>query len=201
MTPAKRILDLVLASLALVLLVPLGLWICGLILLRDGRPVLFRSERMRGPEDAFSLLKFRTMRPDPADFGVTGADKEDRVTRTGRWLRKYRLDELPQLWNILRGDISFVGPRPPLRVYVDAAPGLYARVLRSRPGLTGLATLHYFKHEARILSRCTTGAETHATYLRRCVPAKARLDLIYQRNRSVCYDVILLWQTVRSVLR
>ncbi|WP_193140405.1 MULTISPECIES: sugar transferase [unclassified Meridianimarinicoccus] len=200
MTPAKRLMDLTIALIFGVLFLPLGLGIAVVILLRDGRPILYRSERMKTATQGFTLLKFRTMRLDPADAGVTGGDKSDRITRTGRWLRAHRLDELPQLWNVLRGDISLVGPRPPLRLYVEAEPALYSAVLRSRPGLTGLATLVYHRHESRILARCQTPEETHETYLRRCVPAKARLDLIYCDNRNVCLDLVLLWRTLRAIL-
>ncbi|MEV8465930.1 sugar transferase [Fluviibacterium sp. DFM31] len=200
MTPAKRLMDLTLALVFGVLLLPLGLGIAAVILLRDGRPILYRSERMKTATQGFTLLKFRTMRLDPADAGVTGGDKSDRITRTGRWLRAHRLDELPQLWNVVKGDISLVGPRPPLRLYVEAVPTLYAAVLRSRPGLTGLATLVYHRHESRILARCQTAEDTHETYLRRCVPTKARLDLIYADNRNVCLDLVLLWRTLRALL-
>ncbi len=200
MTPAKRLADIVLALVGGVLLLPVILAVAAVILVRDGRPVLYGSERMRAPGRPFTLWKFRTMRPGTEDGGVSGGDKAMRITPTGRFLRRTRLDELPQLWNILRGDMSFVGPRPPLRRYVEMFPDLYARVLGSRPGVTGLATLIYHRHEERILARCTTAEETDRVYARRCVPAKARLDLIYQRKRTVCMDLVLLARTFGRVL-
>ena len=151
------------------------------------------------PDQSFRLVKFRTMRPDPTTGGVTGGDKSARISRVQRFLRRSRLDELPQLWNVLRGDMSFVGPRPPLRVYVEAFPDLYAEVLRSRPGVTGLASLTFHAHEEAILARAASAAETDALYRRRCVPRKARLDLIYQRKASLCFDLALLWRTLRRV--
>jgi lipopolysaccharide/colanic/teichoic acid biosynthesis glycosyltransferase len=200
MTPAKRLLDLALVLiLGAILVLPMllvALW----LLLADGRPVFYVSERMRGPNRPFRLWKFRTMAVSTADSGVSGGDKSGRVTHTGRILRKLRLDEAPQLWNILRGDMSFVGPRPPLRSYVERFPDLYTRVLRSRPGLTGLATLRFRRHEERLLARCTTAAETDAVYARRCVPRKARLDLIYQRHRTLCMDLEILRETIAQVL-
>ena len=102
------------------------------------------------------------------------------------------MDELPQMWNILRGDISFVGPRPPLPVYVTRFPDLYAQVLQSRPGVTGLASLVFAAHEEALLSRCATSDETDAIYARRCVPRKARIDLLYQRRRSLLLDAWLV---------
>ncbi|KIT17007.1 sugar transferase [Jannaschia aquimarina] len=200
MSAGKRLLDLVLACFLAVILAPVIAVIAVWLAIRQGRPVLYGSERMRSPEQPFTLWKFRTMAPDPADAGVTGGDKVDRITPQGAWLRARRLDELPQLWNVLRGDISFVGPRPPLRRYVDLRPDLYARVLRSRPGITGLATLTYEAHEEALLSRCRTGAETEAVYLRSCVPRKAALDLIYQERRTLCLDLWLIGRTAAKVI-
>lgn len=199
MTLPKRLFDLTLALLLCALLaLPFAL-ICGWLLLRSGRPLFYVSERMKTPTQAFHLWKFRTMTVVQGDTGVSGGDKSQRVTPEGRILRRFRLDEIPQLWNILRGDMSFVGPRPPLRQYVDRFPEIYARVLNSRPGLTGLATLYFHRHEEWILSSCKTAAETDLAYSRRCVPRKARLDLIYQKNQSVCGDFMVVWETARRV--
>lgn len=201
MTPQKRLFDL---ALALGLVAPLGLLmtLVALVLaLTQGRPVLYGAERMRDPARAFTLWKFRTMRPASGDGGVSGGDKAARITPAGRLLRRTRIDELPQLFNILKGDMSFVGPRPPLRQYVEACPETYAAVLRSRPGVTGLATLVFHRHEERLLARCATSDETNRVYLRRCVPRKARLDLIYQRRQSACLDLWILARTLRGVAR
>lgn len=199
-TPAKRLFDLALALvLVAVLAVPFAA-LLAVLLATEGRPLFYRAERMRAPGRPFRLWKLRTMRPAASDGGVSGGDKAARVTRAGRVLRASRLDEVPQLWNVLRGDMSFVGPRPPLREYVERFPDLYARVLRSRPGITGLATLVYHRAEERLLAPCRDAAETDAVYARRCVPRKARLDLIYQRNRTLCLDAVLLGRTVGRVL-
>ena len=196
MTPAKRALDLILALALSVLLAPVIAIIALVILLRDGRPVFYVAERMKAPGQPFNLWKFRTMRVVRQDSGVSGGDKSGRITATGRFLRRTRLDEMDQLLNVLRGDISFVGPRPPLRRYVEQFPELYGEVLKSRPGITGLATLAYHRTEERLLADCATPEETEVVYTRRCVPAKARLDLIYARNRNICYDIKLMAATV-----
>lgn len=196
MTPARRAFDICLAALLALLLAPLILGLALLALALQGRPVFYLSERMRAPDRAFRLVKFRTMAPDPADAGVSGGDKAGRITRLGAVLRRSRLDELPQLWNILRGDMAFVGPRPPLRRYVERFPALYALVLRDRPGVTGLATLVFHRHEERILAACRTAAETEAAYVLRCVPRKARIDLIHQARRSPCADLAILARTL-----
>jgi lipopolysaccharide/colanic/teichoic acid biosynthesis glycosyltransferase len=135
-----------------------------------------------------------------SDQGVSGGHKQSRITPQGARLRAKRLDELPQLWNILRGDLSFVGPRPPLREYVEKFPKLYADVLKTRPGVTGLATIRFHRHEERLLSRCTSAQETEEVYTRICIPRKAQLDLIYLRSRSICFDFSLVFETIGKVL-
>lgn len=200
----KRLFDLVGAVVATILFSPVLLGITlAMLVLGDG-PVLYVSERMKTPQKGFSLYKFRTMRPaaiDDENKGVSGADKAGRITKLGKILRKYRLDELPQLLNIIKGDMSLVGPRPPLRYYTDLFPDLYQKVLQNRPGVTGLASMAFHKHEERALQNATTPEETDAIYQRRCVPQKGRIDLIYGRNRNICYDVVILVQTVLRVVR
>ncbi|WP_323040101.1 sugar transferase [Gemmobacter sp.] len=202
MTPAKRLLDLTVALLLIaVLALPFGLLLLWL-LWREGRPLFYVAERMKAPGQPFDLWKLRTMRTAAPgrNAGVSGGDKANRVTATGRLLRRTRLDEVPQLWNVLRGDMSFVGPRPPLREYVERFPEIYAQVLQSRPGITGLASLHFHRHEEWLLAQCRTPQETDAVYARRCVPRKARLDLIYQQRRTIWLDLALMIETAAKVL-
>ncbi|TLP54975.1 sugar transferase [Parasedimentitalea maritima] len=201
MTWHKRLFDLFFATLLVLGLGPILLGLLLWLLLKEGRPLFYVAPRMKGVDQPFSLWKLRTMTVVEADTGVSGGDKASRVTKTGAWLRGRRLDEFPQLWNILKGDLSFVGPRPPLRQYVERHPEIYAQVLASRPGVTGLASIVYHKHEAALLERCQTPAETDAIYSRVCVPAKARLDLIYQRNQNMCYDFDLVFQTIGNIFR
>lgn len=195
-----RVFDLaVLLILAPVIL--LGLLVgATLVLITDGRPVFYLSRRMKAMDQGFSLLKLRTMKPATSSGGVTGGDKECRVSNIGQFLRRTRLDELPQAWNVLRGDIRLVGPRPPLPEYVSRFPEIYRQVLRTRPGITGLATLTFKDTEARLLKNCHTAAQTDAIYVRRCLPRKAALDLIYQRNKSIRFDLWLIWSTFRGLL-
>ena len=192
----KRLLDIVGVLVLAVALLPVIAVLALVILIVEGRPVFYISERMKTATEGFSLVKFRTMRTVAVDSGVSGGDKAARITRIGAFLRRSRLDEVPQLWNILKGDMSFVGPRPPLRVYVEDYPQIYGPVLRSRPGVTGLATLIYHRHEQRLLEACSSAAETDAVYRRACVPRKARLDLIYQAHQSPCFDIWIMFRTV-----
>jgi lipopolysaccharide/colanic/teichoic acid biosynthesis glycosyltransferase len=201
MTAPKRLFDLCLVMILIVILSGVIVGLAVLIALKEGRPVFYLSERMKTPDQGFCLIKFRTMKVAKKDSGVSGGDKDDRITTLGGVLRKTRLDELPQLWNVLRGDISFVGPRPPLREYVERFPAIYDQVLKSRPGVTGLASVRYHAHEEMLLKRCGTALETDTVYTRACVPRKARLDVIYQNHQSLCFDMRILVETVWPKLR
>lgn len=193
----SRAQEVVLALAILVVLAPVIAVIGALILIVDGRPIFFLSPRMRDPERRFMMIKFRTMRPG-SDQGVTGGSKASRVTRLGKVLRRTRLDELPQILNILRGDMAFVGPRPPAPEYVRAEPELYARVLMQRPGVTGLATLVLHRREQALLAQASTARAVDLIYRRRCLPIKARIDLIYRRRCSPAND---LWLMALTALR
>ncbi|RMC34682.1 sugar transferase [Paracoccus alkanivorans] len=196
----KRLFDIVLAT---VLLVPLSVVMAVValtLLVVQGRPILYRAERMQAPGRSFRQLKFRTMLLHDEDSGATGAHKHWRITPIGRFLRRSRIDEFPQLFNILRGEMSFVGPRPPLREYVERFPLKYRQVLRCRPGVTGLATLIYHRHEDRILARCGSAEATERAYYRRCLPAKLRIDEIYLHRSSLGLDLWILWNTARIVV-
>lgn len=201
MTFSKRLMDILGSIILLILLAPFILITALVILILDGRPVFYISERMKSPQEGFDLIKLRTMKPARGDSGVSGGDKADRITRTGPFLRRTRLDELPQLWNILRGDMSFIGPRPPLRQYVERFPEIYGQVLKSRPGVSGLASIYFHAHEEHLLARSTSREATDEIYCRACIPRKARLDLIYQANRNLCFDMVLMLKTVFKRLR
>jgi len=201
MTWQKRIFfDLLFASLPVVILSPVIIGLLAWLWIGQGRPLFYAAERMKTPDQGFELWKFRTMQAADDDQGVSGANKNARITKIGAKLRRSRLDELPQLFNILRGDLSFVGPRPPLREYVERFPELYNEVLRSRPGVTGLATIVYNEHETALLARCNTSQETDDVYCRACIPRKARLDMIYQRHQSTLFDFDLVFQTIGGLV-
>ncbi len=161
------------------------------VVIEDGRPILFRQVRVGRRGRPFQLLKFRSMRTAHSGTRITAAG-DRRVTRTGRILRKFKLDELPQLWNVVRGDISLIGPRPEVPAFVDPADGTWQQILEVRPGITDLATLVY-RNEEEIL-----GGHPDPEYLYRheVLPAKLRLNLLYMRNRSLVTDARLLFLTV-----
>ena len=201
MTRSKRLFDVAFALVLMtVMAIPTAL-VAALLLLCQGRPIFYLSERMQTPERKFWLWKFRSMHIARDDSGVSGGDKADRITKIGTVLRHTRFDEVPQLWNILCGEMSFVGPRPPLPSYAYRFPDLYSQVLQNRPGLTGLATLVFHKREHALLANCHSAAETDAIYARRCIPRKARIDMIYKQKQMLLLDIVILAQTLLHIFK
>lgn len=198
MTWGKRLLDLIVSVPAGMIAAPILLVLCILLLIREGRPIFYVSERMKTPTQGFGLVKLRTMRSSApgAEGGVTGGDKSTRMSNFHRLLRRTRADELPQLWNVVKGDMSLVGPRPPLRLYVEDYPELYGEVLKCRPGVTGIASLRFHRREEQLLAACSSAAETDTVYRRRCVPRKARMDILYKNSQNLCGDISLIIQTI-----
>ena len=196
----KRVVDILLAVVLLAILSLPMLIVAALLLITQGRPLIYSGSRMKAPGQPFQQYKFRTMVLVDEDGGATGAHTHWRITPLGRFLRRTRLDELPQLFNILVGDMSFVGPRPPLPEYVERFPSLYTTVLRTRPGVTGLATLIYHRHEDRIMAKCDTAEETDRAYYARCLPTKLRIELVYRRSASPLLDIWIMWKTFIAVI-
>jgi len=186
------LLDSGAAAIGLILLSPVLVLIALAIAVDDGFPVLFRQERVGRNGKLFQILKFRTMRAVQSGPKVTSSG-DSRVTRAGRWLRKLKLDELPQLWNVLRGDMSLIGPRPEVPEYVELDDPLWQTVLSVRPGITDLATLA-FRHEEEVLS---AAADTEDCYRGIVLPQKLRLNVYYLQSRSPLRDLKLLWLTAR----
>ena len=195
-TGFKRLLDVFLAACGLLLCAPLYLLVGAAIALFDGLPVLHVATRVGRHGRLFKLLKFRTMKPNAsaAGPGVTSAG-DVRVTRLGRLLRKTKLDELPQLVNVLAGDMSLVGPRPEDPRYVARYTNDQRRLLDVPPGLTSIASIRYVDEE-RLLS----AENPERVYLEQVLPAKLSLELEYLARQSVGSDLWILWMTLRSVL-
>ena len=191
--PLPRLIDAVLAFTALIVLAPILLVLALVILITEGRPVLFRQMRIGKNGRPFLILKFRTMRSGAGpESAITAAD-DSRVTPVGTWLRKLKLDELPQFFNVLRGDMSLIGPRPEVPEYVQLDHPLWRAVLQSRPGITDLASLAFRDEEAML----RPAADADAYYRSSILPAKLRLNLLYQQTRTLPRDLKLLWLTAR----
>lgn len=187
----RRALDIIVAVLALVAFLPL--MICAAILVRlcSAGPVFFRQKRMGRDGSEFTLYKFRSMRPESDASGTITVSGDTRITPIGALLRRYKLDELPQFWNVLRGDMGLVGPRPKL-------PQHEALHMTCRPGITGAATLA-FRNEEEFLSGIPEH-ELETFYELFVKPAKAHLDLEYMRTASLTSDIRILWRTAAACL-
>jgi lipopolysaccharide/colanic/teichoic acid biosynthesis glycosyltransferase len=177
---------------ALLFFLPLFAVIALAVVLENGRPVFFRQTRIGRHGRPFPLLKFRSMRVGLSGTAVT-AGNDRRVTRVGRVLRRYKLDELPQLWNVVRGDMSLIGPRPEVPAFIDLTDSNWRAILSVRPGISDLATLVY-RNEEDVLA----GAADPERYYRDVVlPTKMALSLHHIQARSWRFDVKLLALTLR----
>ena len=191
---AKRFFDVTLATVALVASAPLTLIALALARIDTKQSGLFRQERIGRGGEPFEVLKIRTMRQSTLDTTVT-TSMDARITSLGRILRKFKIDELPQLINVLRGEMSLVGPRPDVRGFADLLQGDQRRVLAVRPGITGPAALAY-RHEEQLLA---TVADPEM-YNRQVIwPDKVRINLAYIDNYSLMADVGCLVNTIASV--
>jgi lipopolysaccharide/colanic/teichoic acid biosynthesis glycosyltransferase len=189
----KRLVDIVAASIGLLLLSPLFLILAALIKLDSSGPVLFRQERIGRGFIPFLIYKFRTMAAGRANEGLCITSRNDaRITRVGRWLRATKLDELPQLLNVLIGDMSLVGPRPEVRHYVELFRSEYEPLLSIRPGMTDLASLKY-RDEGDFLAQVE---DPEAEYVTRILPDKIELGNMYLRRASLLFDLSLILNTL-----
>ncbi len=190
----KRLTDIFASLLGLLLISPLFIFISVAIIIDTGFPVFYKQSRVGINGKHFRLFKFRSMRTDLKGLKIT-LNEDPRITKSGKWLRKFKLDELPQLINILKGDMSLVGPRPEVQKYVDHYSEAQMQVLSVKPGLTGLDSLH-FSHENELLE----GKENPEDfYISDIMPAKLELSLEYIRKRSFWFDFKLVLQTIRKV--
>ena len=189
----KRLVDILGASLGLVLFSPLFLILAVLITLDSSGPVLFRQERIGRGFIPCYIYKFRTMAVGRANEGLCITSRNDpRVTRVGRWLRATKLDEFPQLLNVLVGDMSLVGPRPEVRHYVELFRSEYERLLSIRPGMTDLASLKY-RDEGDVLAQAE---DPEAEYVTRILPDKIELGNLYLQRASLLFDLSLILNTL-----
>lgn len=196
MSRSKRAFDVALSILGFVLLWPLLLVIAALIK-SDGGPVFFRQERVGRRGRPFRIWKFRTMVVDAERMGlqITAAG-DPRITRVGGWLRRTKLDELPQLLNVLTGEMSFVGPRPEVPRYVAMYDAEQTRVLELMPGITDPASLRYFD-ESRLLADVD---DPEAAYVQDIMPAKIRVNLAYAHHATTRDDMRVVFRTAAHLL-
>lgn len=188
----KRIFDFLVALLLLLLLLPVFLLVAVIIKCDTSGKVFFIQQRVGKDNQDFGIIKFRTMIADAEKNGQLTIGNDSRITRSGKFLRKYKLDELPQLFNVLKGDMSLVGPRPEVRKYVSLYNEEQKKVLSVKPGITDPASIR-FADENHLLAGCENPEEK---YIREIMPAKLKLNLEYIERQSFLNDIKILIQTV-----
>ncbi len=201
----KFLFDRLIAFLGLIVLSPVMLVVAILIMVKMGGPVLFKQQRVGKEGKRFTMFKFRTMKADHGGSSVSVAG-ESRITPLGAKLRKYKLDELPELWNVLKGDMSFVGPRPDVPGYADRLQGDDREVLLLRPGITGPASLKY-RNEEEMIAEYVAQAKTQGDFRSEqeialwyndnvMWPDKVRINCYYYRHYSFVKDIQMIFCTV-----
>lgn len=194
----KRCFDIVVSLIILSVFLPFGILIALAIKIDSKGTIFYRQERVGKNGKVFRLLKFRTMRTDADKAGkLTVGMRDPRITRIGYFLRKTKLDEFTQFWNVLIGDMSIVGPRPEVQEYVNLYTPQQREILTVRPGITDYASLEYF-HENEILGAAENPRET---YIHKVMPAKLDLNKKYLQNPTLLHDLKLMWMTFVKVLK
>ena len=195
----KRIFDFLLGGAGLLVCLPLMALVALVVRLSSAGPVFYRQWRVGQDNRPFQLLKFRTMtaKASPGAPSLTRAG-DNRITRVGRVLRRWKLDELPQLLNVVAGQMSLVGPRPDLSEYLEGLDAGLKQVSQLRPGITGWASIHY-RNEEELLAQ-VPASELKQFYCARVLPDKVRLDLEYAAKASLVSDCALLCTTLRTVV-
>ncbi len=194
----KRLFDIFFSLAGLIALSPLFLAVSLLIKLDDHGPVFFRQERIGKNFRPFLIYKFRTMTVDAGQRGpLITVSGDTRITRTGKIMRKYKIDELPQLINVLKGDMSLVGPRPEVKKYVEMFRSDYGKLLAVPPGITDPASINYSAEEG-ILSQAQENWEDE--YVKKVLPEKIRLSLQYAGNHNLLVDAGVILETIFKLL-
>ncbi len=193
-----RLFDVILSAAGLILLSPLFAVIYILICMESRGGGFYSQERIGRGGRPFRLYKFRSMRKGADRQGlITVGGHDPRITRTGYFIRKYKLDELPQLWNVLTGDMSLVGPRPEVARYVAMYTDEQRRVLSVRPGITDHASIEY-ADENTILGQAD---DPDRTYVEKVIPDKIRYNMIYIDNHTVCEYFRIIFLTFRRIIK
>jgi lipopolysaccharide/colanic/teichoic acid biosynthesis glycosyltransferase len=194
----KRTIDLISGLLGIIILSPVLLVIGALIKAYDGGPIFYTPWRVGLRKKLFRMYKFRTMVVNADRLGgPTTKTKDPRITPIGHWLRKFKLDELPQLKNVIAGEMSLVGPRPEIPSEVETYGPEWEVIFSVRPGITDLASLE-FRHEGEIVARSGI-ADPHAAYRLLIKPRKLELQREYALNHSLWLDTQIIWQTLKAI--
>ena len=188
----KRVCDILISSIGLISLIPLFVIISIIIKLSSKGPVFFVQNRVGKNGDIFSMIKFRTMTIQQDNLSTVSIYGDSRITNFGFFLRRYKLDELPELFNVLKGEMSLVGPRPDVPGYADKLVGEAKLILLLRPGITGPATLKY-ANEEKILASCNDPVRYNDEII---YPDKVKINLDYYYNNSIWIDFKIIFATI-----
>jgi len=192
----KRLFDILSSLIVLILLSPLLIIISLWIILDSKGGAFYKQERIGKNQKPFGLYKFRSMRPDSDKKGQITIGNDNRITKVGKFIRKYKIDELPQLFNILKGDMSVVGPRPEVKKYVDLYTDEQLKVLNVKPGLSDYASIEYFD-EQTVLGKAK---DPNKEYIEVVMPAKLKLNLKYIKDKSLLTDLKIIFKTLRKII-
>lgn len=193
----KRAFDLTIAIVVLIVFLPLFLIVGILIMIESKGGIFFKQERIGKDLIPFNILKFRTMYVNAEAKGkLTVGSKDSRITKIGFWIRKYKIDELPQFINVAKGEMSIVGPRPEVSKYVNLYSNIQKKVLSIKPGITDYASLKYFE-ENKLLGKSLNPEET---YVKEIMPEKLKINLEYLEKNSFKNDLIIIWKTFLRII-
>jgi lipopolysaccharide/colanic/teichoic acid biosynthesis glycosyltransferase len=194
----KRLFDILFSLLGLVLLLPIFLIISIIILIDDGLPIFYKQTRIGKNFQPFKLLKFRSMfQNKTSDSLITIGNRDERITKSGYFIRKYKIDELPQLMNVLIGNMSIVGPRPEVKKYVDLYDAQQQQILSIKPGITDYASIVY-SNENELLAK---SQEPEKTYIQEVLPHKLSLNLKYLNEQSFMTDIKIIFNTIKKIIK
>ena len=188
----KRLFDIIFSFLGLILLLPLFIIVSILIKVDSSGPIFFLQERVGLYGKYFKIIKFRSMKVNHNDSLTVTLKNDKRITRIGRKLRKYKIDEIPELMNVLIGDMSFVGPRPDVPGYIDLLKGNDRNILKLRPGITSLASIKYLNEEQLLLEQEDPIAYNNDVIF----PDKVKMNLNYYENNNIWIDIKIIFATV-----
>ncbi len=193
----KRIFDITLSLILLSIFFPFGLLISVWILIESSGGVFYKQARIGQKGIPFKMFKFRSMRQNSDKLGqLTVGMWDPRITRSGYFIRKYKLDEFPQFINVLKGDMSIVGPRPEVQEFVDLYTDEQRKILNVKPGITDYASLEYFK-ENELLGMSD---DPRKTYVEEIMPAKIELNMKYIQHPGLLNDIKIMWRTFLKIV-
>jgi lipopolysaccharide/colanic/teichoic acid biosynthesis glycosyltransferase len=192
----KRLFDIFFSSIGIIMLLPLFV-VLGIMVLFSGKGgIFYRQIRIGRYGKEFKMIKFRSMKPESDKKGLLTVGRDSRITKTGEFLRKYKLDELPQLFNVFAGNMSLVGPRPEVKKYVDLYTEDQKKILNVKPGITDYASIEY-RNENEILSQSDNPEQT---YINEIMPAKINLNYRYLNNPGIIQDIKIILMTIKHII-